>query len=60
MRKTKHWLMTMAALLCSIAVSGHDFEVDGIYYNIISSTGRKIAVTYNGNNSYSRYEDDRR
>ena len=58
MRKTKHWLMTIAALLCSLAVSGHDFEVDGIYYNITSSEGElTVSVTYRGNSSgqYKEY-----
>ena len=55
MRKTKHWLMTIAALLCSLAASAHDFEVGGIYYNITSSSDLTVAVTYKGDyyDSYS-------
>ncbi len=43
-------LMSMAA---SVA-SAHDFEVDGIYYRIISSSSPyKVAVTYQGSSYYS-------
>ena len=48
MRTTKHWLMTIAALLCSMAVSAHDFEVGGIYYNITSAEDLTVAVTFRG------------
>lgn len=46
-------------LLCSIYVSAHDFEVDGIYYNILSIDDSSVSVTYRdknhelGNTSYS-------
>lgn len=53
MQKTKQWLMTMAVLLCSITASAHDFEVDGIYYNISSNAEQKIAVTYSGTSPLS-------
>ena len=46
--------MTIAALLCSLAASAHDFEVDGIYYSITSSSDLTVAVTYRGS-SYSSY-----
>lgn len=46
MRKTKHWLMTIAVLFCSMSVSAHDFQVDGIYYNITSDC--TVAVTFRG------------
>ena len=48
MKHIKHWLMTIAALLCSITASAHDFEVDGIYYNITSEEDLTVAVTYQG------------
>ena len=44
-------LLAIACLLCSIAVYAHDFEVDGIYYNKLSST--KVEVSCRGN-----YYDD--
>ena len=33
-------------LLCRMVASAHDFEVDGIYYNIISSSDFTVGVTY--------------
>ena len=47
----KHWLAMVAALLCSLVASAHDFEVDGIYYNIISEESLTVEVTFKG---YSR------
>ena len=46
-------LLTIACLLCSIGVYAHDFEVDGIYYNKLSST--EVEVTFRGGyyNDYS-------
>lgn len=48
-------LLLTVTLTASLAASPHDFEVDGIYYNIISSTENTVAVTYKGSssNSYS-------
>ena len=57
MKTTKHWLATIAVLLCSVSVNAHDFEVDGIYYKITSSTDLTVAVTYKGN-SYSAYANE--
>ena len=48
MRKTRLWLMTIATLLGSITTSAHDFEVDGIYYNIISEEDLTVEVTFYG------------
>ena len=48
MKTIKTLLATIAGLLCSISVSAHDFEVDGIYYNITSSTDLTVEVTYRG------------
>ena len=55
MRKIKALIVTVIAYLCCIAASAHDFVVDGIYYNITSSTDLTVKVTYQGNsnNSYS-------
>lgn len=35
----------------------HDFEKDGIYYNITSSTGLTVSVTFRGND-YISYSDE--
>ena len=46
MQKTKHWLMTIAALLCSVAVNAYDFYANGIYYNVTSDTDLTVEVTF--------------
>jgi hypothetical protein len=51
MKHLKH-LLTALLLLCSSVVCAHDFEVDGIYYNILSESDKTVEVTYKGN-SYS-------
>lgn len=45
----------MAVLLCSISASAHDFEVDGIYYNITSSEDLTVEVTKGGNVNSAAY-----
>ena len=52
--KAKKLLLTLFALLLPLMTNAEDFEVDGIYYNIISSTDRTVEVTYKGN-YYSQY-----
>ena len=47
----------MAGLWYSMTVNAHDFEVDGIFYNIISSEDLTASVTYKGEN-YSSYSDE--
>ena len=48
-------LLLVTMLLSSIPISAHDFEVDGIYYEITSSTAKIVSVTYRGSSwiSYS-------
>ena len=53
MEKLRTLFISMALLLCSIIVNAHDFEVDGIYYNITSTTDLTVSVTYKGNNYQS-------
>ena len=46
-----------AVLLLSVAsASAHDFEVDGVYYNI-NSDGTSVSVTYKGN-YYDYYDNE--
>ncbi len=60
MRKTRLWLLTIATLLGSLTASAHDFEVDGIYYNIIDSAELTVEVTFYGEQSgYSIPEEYR-
>ena len=54
MKKFKSLMLAVIGLLCSINASAHDFEVDGIYYSITSSSDLTVAVTYRGS-SYSSY-----
>ena len=57
MNKFKSLVLAVIGLLCSLSVSAEDFEVDGIYYNITSSTDMTVEVTYRGN-SYNSYWDE--
>ena len=38
MKTIKQLLITVAVLLCSVTANAYDFEVDGIYYNILSAS----------------------
>ena len=49
-------LILTAVLSAGTNIYAYDFEVDGIYYNIISSTEKTIEVTYE-NVSESNYSD---
>ena len=44
----KRLFATVAVLLCCITANAHDFEVDGIYYNLLSSVDLTVKVTYKG------------
>ena len=48
----KQTLATLVALLCSVAANAYDFEVDGIYYNILSAADLTVEVT-SGDKGYS-------
>ena len=50
MKHLKH-LLTALLLLCSSVICAHDFEVDGIYYNITDEINLTVEVTYSGVNS---------
>ncbi len=52
MKTIKQLLITIAVLLCSTTTYAYDFEVDGIYYNIISATDFTAEVT-SGDIDYS-------
>ena len=53
MKALKTLLITIAVLLYSTTVSAHDFEVDGIYYNITSDSEMTVEVTSNSSTVYS-------
>ena len=50
-------LMLIAVLLTSSYAFAHDFEVDGIYYNITSSTDKTVGVTCRGS-KYNSYNNE--
>ena len=51
----KKIIFSCLMLIGSLVVNAHDIEVDGIYYNIISSTEPyTVEVTFQGS-SYSSY-----
>ena len=54
MKTIKFFLTTIAVLLCSVMANAYDFEVDGISYNILSSTDLTVEVTY-GSSYYTEY-----
>ncbi|MBQ2878191.1 MAG: leucine-rich repeat domain-containing protein [Bacteroidaceae bacterium] len=45
MKTIKKLLITVAVLLCSVTANAYDFEVDGIYYNILSASDLTVEVT---------------
>ena len=56
MKTIKFLLTTIAMLWCSVMANAHNFEVDGIFYNILSY-GLTVEVTYRGLqwDSYKEY-----
>ena len=46
MKKLRLLFSALALLLCSTSLLAYDFKVDGIYYNIVSSTDLTVSVTY--------------
>ena len=41
-------ILAALLLLCCTVASAHDFEVDGVYYNVLSEEDKTVAVTYSG------------
>ena len=56
MKTLKH-LFTALLLLCATAVAAHDFEVGGVYYNVISTSEKTVSVTFKGT-TYSEYSNE--
>ena len=52
MKTIKQLLITIAVLLFSLTAKAYDFEVDGIYYDILSMEDLTVWVT-NGDNDYT-------
>ena len=49
--------LTLVLLMATLTAIAHDFEVDGIYYNV---NGNEATVTYRGTyyNQYDEYTGD--
>lgn len=45
MKKIKSLLLTVIGLLCCVSVSAYDFEIDGIYYDVTSSSNYTVEVS---------------
>ena len=56
MKTLKH-LFAVLLLLCATVATAHDFEVGGIYYNILSKADKTVEVTFKGS-SYSEYSNE--
>ena len=52
----KRLFATVAVLLCCITANAYDFEVDGIYYKILSLEDLTVEVTNKGNYGTSFYD----
>ena len=46
----------MLLLLCCSVINAHEFEVDGIFYNITDETYKTVEVTYEGD--YADYSNE--
>ena len=57
MKHLKH-LFTALLMLCATAVAAHDFEVGGIYYNILSEEDKTVEVTNKNNTTPAHYTGD--
>ena len=57
MKSIKMLLITVLTILYSTVAMAHDFEVDGIYYNIINESDKTVEVTYKGD-SYDSYSNE--
>ncbi|MBE6292136.1 MAG: leucine-rich repeat domain-containing protein [Bacteroidales bacterium] len=57
MKHAKHFLLMATMLLSSLSVIAHDFEVNGIYYNITSEEVKQAEVTFKGD-SYNSYSNE--
>ena len=55
MKQFKKLAMAIAGLWCCMVVNAHDIEVDGIYYNIFTTT--EVEVTFKGSSFYE-YDDE--
>ncbi|MBR3951006.1 MAG: leucine-rich repeat domain-containing protein [Bacteroidaceae bacterium] len=55
--KTKQLLFLIVTLCMPLSLYAHDFEVDGIYYDIENLSNKTVAVTYKGE-QYDSYSNE--
>lgn len=55
----KKFLLTFLMLIATVPLWAHDFEKDGIYYNIIDADNKMVAVTYCGDDPYSQEKENK-
>lgn len=48
MKKQRNALLALFALVCFSTIEAHDFEVNGLYYNIISEKDSTCHITFKG------------
>ena len=53
----KRLFALFVAAICTMSMWAHDFEVDGIYYNILTHRNHEVEVTYRGSFSLD-FEDE--
>ena len=53
----KKFLLSFLMLIAVVPLWAHDFEVDGIYYNIIDESYKTVEVTYKGS-KYTEYSNE--
>ncbi|MBQ2122416.1 MAG: leucine-rich repeat protein, partial [Bacteroidaceae bacterium] len=51
--KQKLQALGAALMLCATPLFAHDFEVDGIFYNIMSAEDKTVEVTFSGDSYYA-------
>ena len=57
MKNLKHLFTALMLLCCVGTATAHDFEVDGIYYNITNDTNKTVEVTCRGY-YYDSYDNE--
>lgn len=53
----KRLFALFVAAICTMSMWAHDFEVDGIYYNILTHRNHEVEVTYRGSYSLDFYDE---
>ena len=49
----KKILVALMSMVCSVCAWAHNFELDGIYYNILNDKNNEVEVTYKGSAAFT-------